>query len=307
VKKYILLIFFIVAGKLVFAQYFPVYSQYIFNGMAINPAYTGSREVFSLSLLNRNQWVGMKGAPVTQAFSAHAPLKNERVALGFLLTNDKIGVTSNSALFFNYAYRIFMPKGRLSLGLKAGVNLFNSNWQKITTFSSTTDPSFNQPSTQSFLPNFGVGAYYYSKRFFAGLSVPLMLSYRQKSQSDSYEFYHDVKQYNVHLTSGYLFDISEMFKFKPSFLLKYSLNSTWQLDLNGNMILFNDRIWLGASYRIKDAVAGIMELKITDQLNLGYAYDYSLGEISKFQNGSHEILLRYEFTYKIKTPSPRYF
>jgi len=277
----------------------------MFNGLAINPAYTGSREVFNIGLMSRNQWVGITGAPVNHILSADAPLKNEKIALGLLLENDKIGVTTNNSIYVNYAYRVSLSKGKLSFGIKAGINIFNSNEQDIKTIEE--DNVFSANAIKYLLPNFGTGVYFSTDKYYLGLSVPLLLSYKEKSNSTEYQVYNNARNYNFHFTSGILYTFNENFKLKPSVLIKYALNSTKSVDLNSNFILFKDILWLGASYRVGDAITGLMEIRVNKQFTIGYSYDYTLGDINKFENGSHEILLRYEFGYKIKAVNPRYF
>lgn len=289
------------------AQHFPIYSQYMMNGMAINPAYAGSREVVSLLLAQRWQWVGFEGAPTTTELNAHMPTKSKTVAFGLQLLDERIGVTNNLSVFGNYAYRVRLGTGRLSLGFKAGFEILKENLGKLT-LPQKDDPSFNQASSTSYLPNFGFGAYYYNDKFFAGLSVPSLLSYREESSGNGFKPYNDIQNYNFLLTGGIIFIINDNVKVKPSTLLRYHSNSPLQYDLNCNVILFkNDLLWVGTSYRSKEAFVGLFEFQINTQLRLGYSYDYTLGPLSKYSSGSHEIVLRYELRYKIKAINPRYF
>lgn len=277
------------------------------NGMAINPAYAGSREVVSLLLAQRWQWVGFEGAPTTTELNAHMPTKSKTVAFGLQLLDERIGVTNNLSVFGNYAYRVRLGTGRLSLGFKAGFEILKENLGKLT-LPQKDDPSFNQASSTSYLPNFGFGAYYYNDKFFAGLSVPSLLSYREESSGNGFKPYNDIQNYNFLLTGGIIFIINDNVKVKPSTLLRYHSNSPLQYDLNCNVILFkNDLLWVGTSYRSKEAFVGLFEFQINTQLRLGYSYDYTLGPLSKYSSGSHEIVLRYELRYKIKAINPRYF
>lgn len=284
-------------------QHFPIFSQYMLNGLVINPAYAGSREVLSASVMYRNQWVGFDGAPVTSTLSAHMPLRNKSMALGVLFVNEKIGVQNNISFYSNYAYRFKLTTGQLALGLKAGFNFFKEADSKITT--SQPDDLFNN-NTGSFLPNFGFGAYYNTSTWFVGASVPEFLSYRK--EDNGYKPYNDVNNYNFLLSGGVLFRINDFFKVKPSSLIRYRINSSFQYDLNCNLIMFkDDKLWLGASYRNQGAIVGLVEFQVNDQIRFGYSYDYSLGDISHYNSGSHEILLRYEFRYRINAVNPRYF
>jgi len=287
-------------------QLAPIYSQYMMNGMAINPAYAGSRDVLSLSLMSRWQWVGFEGAPVTTTFSGNMPFKNKALAMGLIVSNEKIGIQNTLSCFGNYAYRLRTNDGFLSFGLKAGFEMLRENQSLITT--QNPDAAFENGNKGYFLPNFGFGVYFYNPKFFAGISIPTFMSYREKSAGSGFEAYNDVRNYNYLITGGMLVNINDNFKIKPSTLLRYTANAPFQYDLNCNFILLKEgKLWLGASYRSKEAFVGLLEFQINTQLRLGYSYDYSLGGLSKYNSGSHEIMLRYEFRYILKALNPKYF
>jgi len=289
------------------AQYFPVFSQYLTNGLVINPAYAGSREVLSAGLFYRNQMSGFKGSPNYEVFSVHTPLKNSNVGLGLLVLNENVGPVQNSHLYFNYAYKILVGyESKIALGFKAGINYCNYNLNKIF-LNDPADPSFAE-GTQSFLlPNIGGGLYYYSTHFFLGLSIPYFLSYKEKNDHSGYTFYNDFNNYNFLLTSGYLFDFSNAFRLKPTIMFKYYGKKQQQLDLNMTFILFNDKIWIGGIYRMNEAIGGTLEVQINPQFRFCYSYEYTGGIANYFNYTSHEIGIRYEFNYKIKAFNPRYF
>ena len=272
------------------------------NGLAINPAYAGSRDVFNITLGYRNQWVGFDGAPVSQTLSAHTPMKNEKIGLGLFLNNEQIDVRNNTSLYFNYAYRMALGKGKLSLGLKAGGIMRTANWNKLS-LHDPNDDVFNQSGSRDVLPNFGFGAYYYTNRYFIGASVPLFLS--DSTRNSKAVIYHDMSNYNYLVTAGMVIG-NRGFKVKPSFLLKYNEISPIQIDANISFI-FSDMIWVGASYRMEDALIGLIKLQISDQFRIGYTYDYTLGNLSNYNNGSHEIVLIYDFRFRVSAVNPRYF
>lgn len=281
---------------------FPVYSQYMLNGLALNPAYAGSRDVFNITIGYRNQWVGFDGAPVSQTLSAHTPLKNEKIALGVFLHNEQIDVRNNTSLYINYAYRLPLAGGRLSLGLKAGGVNRNVNWNKL----SLHDPGdivFSDPGSSDILPNFGFGAYYYADRFFIGASIPLFLS--DSTRNSKAVSYHDMSNYNYLVSGGFVAGRGGV-KIKPSFLVKYNERNPVQIDANLSFILA-DRVWLGASYRLENAVVGLVKVQLNEQFRIGYTYDYSLGHLNNYNNGSHEIVLIYDFRYRVNAVNPRYF
>jgi type IX secretion system PorP/SprF family membrane protein len=287
---------------------FPVYSQYLQNGMAINPAYTGTREVLSGFMSYRIQWMGTNGSPLLQSVSLHSPMKNDKVGLGLTAQFLSYGTTKSTSLYGSYAYHIRMREGRLSFGMKAGADLSNTDYTGLL-LNDPDDPVFKTNDQSLVLPNAGAGVYYYTDRYYAGLAIPSFLSYR-RSSSGSATPYHSFSQYQFILTAGALIDISPVLKFKPSFLIDYSLNNTKKLaqfDINGNFII-GDLIWAGASYRISEKVAvGIIQVQINHQLMAGFSYDYPMGSMKSFSKGSTEFVLRYEFRYKVSAANPRYF
>jgi len=287
---------------------FPVYSQYLQNGMAINPAYTGTREVLSGFMSYRIQWMGTNGSPLLQSVSLHSPMKNDKVGLGVTAQFLSYGTTKSTSLYGSYAYHIRMREGRLSFGMKAGVDLSNTDYTGLL-LNDPDDPVFKTNDQGLVLPNAGAGVYYYTDRYYAGLAIPSFLSYR-RSSSGSATPYHSFSQYQFILTAGALVKISPVLKFKPSFLIDYSLDNTKKLaqfDINGNFII-GDLIWAGASYRISEKVAvGIIQVQINHQLMAGFSYDYPMGSMKSFSKGSSEFVLRYEFRYKVSAANPRYF
>ena len=286
---------------------FPVYSQYLQNGLVINPAYSGTRGALSGFTSYRKQWIGITGTPNLQTLSLHTPFKNDRDAVGFLAQFMQYGFSKTTSLYGNYAHSIKFEKGRLSMGMKAGLDILNSNFSGI----QTVDPDnvFTANEDPYIFPNFGAGAYYYSERIFAGLSVPQLLSYRKLS-SNSTQAYHSFNNYDFIFTGGCLVDINELIKFKPSFLLQYSLDKskkTKQFDISGNFI-FADMIWVGGSWRTNEkAIVGIAQICINQQLMVGLSCDYPLGRMNAIRNASAEFCLRYEFGTKISAANPRYF
>jgi type IX secretion system PorP/SprF family membrane protein len=226
--------------------------------------------------------------------------------MGLLIASEKIGIKNNTSLYGNYAYRVRTDDGFLSFGLKAGFEMLKENQSMVTT--QKPDAVFDNGNKGYFLPNFGFGIYYYNSKYFIGLSVPTFFSYREKSQGEGFEAYNNVKNYNYLLSAGALFNVSDYLKIKPSTLLRYHANSPFQYDLNCSFILLKDgKFWVGASYRNKEAFVGLLEFQINTQFRLGYSYDYSLGDLSKYNSGSHEIMLRYEFRYILKALNPKYF
>jgi type IX secretion system PorP/SprF family membrane protein len=288
---------------------YPVYSQYLQNGLLINPAYAGTRGSLSSFLSYRMQWMGIPDAPVFQTFSLNAPMKSDKVGLGFMAQFMQYGITKSQSIYASYAYHIKLKQGKLSFGLKAGFDRSNTNYLNIST-TTPGDPVFSENDKPYFLPNIGAGIYYYNDKLFAGLSIPSFLSYRKNTSTGSVEAYHSFSQYDLIFSGGGLITISDVLKFKPSLLIDYSMEKTkrlTQLDINGNFILA-DLIWLGASWRTSEQVAvGIVQVQINPQLMFGFSYDYPVGRMSSYSKGSSEFILRYEFGYKVSAANPRYF
>ena len=287
---------------------FPVYSQYLQNGLVINPAYSGTRGALSGFISYRKQWMGIAESPNLQTMSLHTPFKNERDAVGFITQFMQYGFTKTTSLYGSYAHNIKFVRGKLSMGMKAGFDMSNSNFSNIKTVK-PRDIVFTSNEDPYILPNFGAGVYYYDQRIYAGLSVPQFLSYR-KSSGNSAQAYHSFGDYDFIISGGGLIDINELIKFKPSFLLHYSLNETQktkQFDISANFI-FADMIWGGLSWRTNEkALTGIVQINVNQQLMIGLSYDYPLGFMSSMRNGSAEFCLRYEFGTKISAANPRYF
>lgn len=286
-------------------QHTPLTSQYLFNGLVINPAYAGSRDVLSGTLTHRQQWVGFEGAPVTQTLSIHAPLVRSKVGLGLMLYNDRIGVTNETGVLSNYAYRIRMPKGKLAFGFGAGFSVLRANWNEVA-LQQGDDAAFNGVTRGAIRPNFSGGMLYHTKTWFAGASIPFLLTHRYDLVNRGFRFNQEKVDLQPMLTGGYVFTLNPDLKLKPTTLLRYRLDSGLQGDISSNVI-YRDKIWLGLSYRTGDAVIGMVEVLPTPQWRLGYAYDAGFSAINPYHHGSHELLVQYEFGYRIRVRDPRYF
>lgn len=292
---------------------YPVYSQYLHNGLLINPAYAGSREVLSFFLSGRQQWAGIDGGPRLETVSLHSLLKNDRVGLGlsgqfYQYGDAKYGISKLTSVYADYAYHVRMGKGKLSFGLKAGFDMSSTKYtdEFRLTLTDPDDPVFAANETY-FLPNVGGGLYYYGKKFFIGAAVPSFLNYVRNN--DNKLNFNAFEDFNINVSAGALITFAPSFKFKPSVFIDYSVQQTkkMRIDLNGNFIIL-DIIWIGGSYRTSEEVAvGILQLQITPQIMMGYSYDYPVGRMNTYSKGSHEVVFRYEFSYKVSASNPRYF
>lgn len=282
-----------------------MFTQYMFNGLAINPAYAGSHESLSATFLFRDQWTGLDGAPTTQTFSMHSPIRNAKIALGMQLIHDKITVFNQHGVNGTYAYRIFTNKGTLSMGLQVGFTSYNADLTELQP-QDPTDAVFSV-DVNKFMPNFGAGIYYYTDRFYLGFSVPQII--RNSLDEAVIEQDSDARQERHYfLTGGHMFELSPNVKLKPNFLVKVVEGAPVQLDLNAN-VLFSEVFWLGLSWRSMADIDAMMQIQLTDQLLLGYSYDFAnTTDLRRVNSGSHELMLNYRFRYaKNKVITPRYF
>lgn len=285
-------------STVLYAQQAGIYSQYMFNGLAINPAYAGYDGMLSITALGRLQSIGLEGSPNTQMLSGHTPIINDKIGVGMQFYHEKIGVTDQTGIYGAYSYKIFLNKLTLSLGLQAGVNFYKTNYSSLIT-NDPGDPVFNE-DTRSTTPNFGSGAMLTGERLFVGISMPQMLSTGKKDKVI-------VQEKPLILFGGFVFDLAPGLKLRPSMLAKMVNGEAVEWNINGHLLI-KEILWVGASFRPVNALTLMMQLQITEQLIFGYSYDASIGEISTINSGSHEIMLNYRFRFSKKgITSPRYF
>jgi len=287
-------------------QHTPLTNQYLFNGLAINPAYAGSRDVLSATLTHRQQWVGFEGAPITQTIGIHAPVRRSAVGLGLMIYNDRIGVSNETGLLTNYAYRIRMRnKAKLALGIGAGISFHSAKWTQLA-LTDANDASFAADTKGALRPNFSAGLHYQTKKWYVGASVPFLLAHRFAVTEQGYRLSDTKLDLEPMLTGGYVFTLNQDLKLKPTSLLRYRLASGLQGDVSANLI-YRDKVWMGASFRTGDSVIGMVEVLPTPQWRIGYVYDLGISAINPYHYGSHELLVQYEFVYRIRVRDPRYF
>ncbi len=303
-KKLILIILLLVVHFELVAQQDPQYTQYMYNMNVINPAYAGSRDALSVNLLLRRQWVGLDGAPETGTLSIHSPLKNERLGLGASIIYDEIGPVKETNAYVDFSYTIDVSlKGKFAMGLKAGMTFQDIIVSRITT--NTQDAIFDGlEDLNKTYPNIGVGAMYYTDKFYAGLSVPNMLESRHFEKENGIVT-NATEKMHFFGTMGYVFELSERLKLKPSTMVKAVSGAPVSIDLSLNA-LFIDKFEIGASYRLDDSISGILGFNVSDKFRIGYAYDYTLSNLGDYNSGSHEIMLLFDFHTK-KYKSPRFF
>lgn len=292
------------------AQQMPMYTHYMYNTLVINPAYAGSREALSVTGLHRSQWVGFEGAPTTQTLTLHAPLKNQRIGLGLAVMNDKLGPINNSTVTANFAFRMQLTrKAKLALGLSGGVNMIQANLNKLN-LDQQNDPTFNTNIDNKITPDFGFGAYYSRERFYAGVSIPNLLQNTfSKVNAANGDVLEGKEQRHYYFIAGTYLKLSDNFAFKPTTLVKVTEAAPVQADITAAFV-FSNKFLLGAMLRSDDAVGALIGFDLSQKLHIGYSYDWSYGlSTSKYNQGSHEIILRYDFLLKGKKQihTPRYF
>jgi type IX secretion system PorP/SprF family membrane protein len=308
-KIYIIISFLMIAfaGQ---AQQDLMISQYMFNHLALNPGYAGSKDYMMATLLYRNQWTSYdgKGAPVTQLATLHGPWKGKKFGWGVTVTHDHIGITDRTDAFFDLAYHLRVSdKYKLGMGIRVGMSHFKADFSELI-YWDKSDPRYIEGTQTKTLPNTGAGFFLYSDKVYVGLSVPCTLSYDSTesiSINEGSDAPHKVRHY--YGTAGVAIPLSLDVVMKPSVLVKFVPDAPVEADLNLHF-LFNDMLWIGATYRTGDAVVAMVEFQLTRKLRIGYAYDYTLTDIQDYSAGSHEIMLGYDFGYDImKIKTPRYF
>lgn len=302
-KTRILLFVLMLTGVVSYAQQDAQFTQYMYNTINVNPGYAGSRGVMSIFGLHRTQWVGLDGAPTTNAFSLNTPINNSNVGIGVSFINDKIGPTNENNISVDVSYTIPMNEDyKLSFGLKASGNLFNLNSADL----NPQDPGDDhlQDVSNKFTPGIGAGVYLHGDKFYAGISVPNFI--RTENYNDN-DYSVRQREINYYFITGYVFDITPDLKFKPALLSKVVTGAPLQVDVSGNFLLY-EKLTLGVAYRWSAAVSAMAGFQITDGLFIGYGYDHETTNLRRYNSGSHEIFLRFElFRNHDRITTPRFF
>lgn len=287
-------------------QQTPVTSQYVLNPLTINPAFAGSRGALNIAAFYRRQWVGISGSPETMTLALDAPVLDSKLGLGLIVQNDKLGVTKETKFSTVYAYKIKMKgDGDLSLGLGAGIITTNSAWSDLVVIDQG-DENYLVDSRVFVVPDFSFGAYYSKPNYFVGMSVPNLLGYKFDYDKNKYTLMFNPGQYYYLFNGGYNFALSPKINFLSTTLISLSPGEKILWDLNAYFNLY-DRFWAGASYRNKRSVGVLFQFAVNNQLRIAYTYDFDISNLGHYSNGSHEIMLRYEFRYKIDAISPLNF
>jgi len=339
-----LLLMLTIMATTVYGQQDAMFTKYMFNSLNFNPGYAGSTDYLSMVALHRDHWYGIDGGPVTQSITAHMPV-GDKIGVGFALNNDVIGVTASSTANLSYAYKIPFGDGILSLGLQAGLRNFRTNWERLDFKDARlNDEAFDNELVNSWMPNFGAGAYYYTDKFYLGFSIPHLIDYDLRSSDlDSPDLNQRIAKYYRHyfFHAGMAIPIKgNAIIFKPSMLFK-SVNLFGEFSSKKNLqnsvatpneidvdmsFYFYELLWVGAAFRTSvetffssgvggnsfDSSIGSadvwMALTLKNGMRVGLSYDYPLTKISAIAKGSFELMMGYDFNFQTKnTATPRYF
>ncbi len=296
-------------GLPAFSQQDAMFTHYSFNTLAVNAGYAGSRDALTVTGLHRSQWISFPGAPITQTITAHAPILEQKMGIGFSLLNDKIGPTNMTGFNIDLAYKIQVgATGKLAFGLKGGLNMRSSDLASEVQVNDPGDQAFGSDVRTDLLPNFGFGLYYSNPKMYVGISTPRLLE--NDLNSNLVSTASELKRHYF-LIAGTIFNLNKTgtIKLKPTTFFKVTEAAPVELDLTA-LVYVKDKYWVGPMWRSTDALGVLAGINITDQFGLGYSFDWSYANITGAYNaGSHELMLRYDFVFKNKGNiySPRYF
>lgn len=303
-KKYLLLLFTFFVYTLLFAQQDEQMSMYMHNPLVFNPAYAGSRNSINFTAVHRSQWVGWKGAPMTQWASFHMPFAGRTLGMGLHVVNDRIGARRHTGAYFDLSASVRLNRRdhRLAFGLSGGVDFNTFNFTDLAVLN-PNDPLYGQTFSKT-TGNFGAGIYYYGERHYIGISSPRLL---QHKLSDPAAPDTRLNQRHFFLAAGYVFRLSSVVDFKPSTLVKVTSNAPVTFDANASFLLY-ERFWIGAMYRFHESVGLHAAVTIKRTLQIGYAYDFPVNGLRTNQKGTHEVMLMIDINKKNKSYiTPRYF
>ncbi|OGS69995.1 MAG: hypothetical protein A3F91_08655 [Flavobacteria bacterium RIFCSPLOWO2_12_FULL_35_11] len=294
----------ILSINFIYSQQDPQYTQYMYNMHIVNPAYAGSEGTLNIGLLHRTQWVGLDGAPKTTVAAINAPIK-KNIGMGLSVFADEIGPVKEQNVFVDVSYTIQTSDyGNLAFGLKGGFSFLDAQLSTLDLGDDIPDDVFDNDINDSYA-NFGAGAFYYTDHFYAGLSMPNMLNQFHLNRKGGVISSASEKMH-YYLTSGYVFEMNDNLKLKPSVLLKGVEGAPLSIDLAGN-VLINNKFEFGVSWRIDDSLNALMNVEVANGFRIGYAYDYTLSNLGDFNSGSHEVILLITISNSRNGLSPRFF
>lgn len=282
----------LVSNRQTFAQQDPLYTQYMDNLLVINPGFAGTKGIGNLLLVARNQWVSFDGAPATRSLAYNTAVDNKNIGFGMSFLSDRVGPMKQTGFYVDYSYHLQLTSNlKLGMGLKGGVSFYRANLTDLVTID--PDPIFDNDIYENFLPNVGVGFFLFSDDTYFGLSVPRLIENKITRETISTE-YINKQQLHLYFVGGHQFDLSEDFQLKTSGLFKWVRNAPVSFDVTA-MAGFREKFWIGGMYRFDAAYGIITQFKALPSLTIGYSYDVTITELNGYQNGSHEIMLSYNF------------
>ena len=305
-KKIVTLVIILISG-LSYSQQDAQFSNYMYNTLSFNPAYAGSRGTTSIYLSQRSQWIGLDGAPTTNALSYHSPLGSSNLGIGLSFLNDAIGPVEENLVSLDMSYTIQTSYDyKLAFGLRASAHMLNVDFNQLNIFNPGDVLAQNNINNR-ISPNFGFGVFWYSDKSYLGFSIPNLLQTKHINKNLGASVSSISKErLNYHFTAGYVFDLSQDVLFKPALLTKFVSGSPLQLDVSGNFQIY-DKFTIGGSYRIDAAVSLLAGFQLSRNWFLGYGYDFDTNNLSTFNSGSHEVFLRYEVFRNSNIKAPRFF
>ncbi len=278
----------------IFAQQEPQFTQYMYDLVSVNPAYAGTNDRLNALMLTRQQWVGLDGAPVTYVLSVHSPIINYNMGLGLSVITESYGPVSNTYVNLNYSYRVKLDqKLTLAMGLKAGIYNYYANLTSLDVSKVGEDPIFQDNLVKTLTPNVGLGFYLFHKDYYAGIAAPKLIESELSSSATSDNTMSDLKRH-FYIIGGYTYQIDKEWIVKPSMLMKVVAGAPLSVDLTAQGG-YQDKYWLGLSYRYGDAIAVLLDYQVMPYLLVGYSYDYTLTNLSNYNSGTHEVLLSFNF------------
>ena len=275
------------------------YTHFLFNKLAFNAAYAGSAEVPIATALYRNQWLNLDGAPTTATLNFHTPFFEGRSGFGLNLTSDRVGILRSNSIEASYAYRFNIANnGRLSLGVNGKVEQGKMDWNEANPLDIGDGSIPVGTESANIVPNFGFGIYYEQSNFYLGYSLPQLLN---TSIYRDFEVVSPTRDLRTHyLMMGYLTNLTNSIKIQPGAMVSFNAQAPFELDINANFI-FMDALWLGANYRLGDAISALVQYQFNPNFRVGTAFDFTMTELNSYANGSVEIMLSYVFSRKVGT------
>lgn len=304
-KNILALLIFLLASVSLLAQVPPLTNQYILNPITLNPAYAGNRGALNIAAFYRHQWAGITGAPRTVALAVDAPILSNKLGLGLVITNDHLGVTKENQVQSSFAYRINMGEGSLSFGLGFGLLTTNTAWSDLIVLD-PGDEYYLIDSRVFAVPDFSFGAYYNYKNYFFGFSIPRLLGYQFDFNRNKYSIVVEPAEYYYLFNTGYLFNLSAKTRLLTSALISFSPGEKLLYDVSAHLSIL-DRFWIGGTYRSTSSANALCQFAVNNQFKVAYSYEYDFGPIGTYNSGSHEIMLRYEFRYRVNVANPLIF